>query len=108
MYPGTLVSYVYKLEQIFVKTDFFASRPKQWLMRSGCTGGHYDPVQIEFLYLLLDRRDPFFGTGVQVMLSMHYIRQLLNILRYLGNIYISPDIYATVTHENANAGIRHA
>jgi hypothetical protein len=54
MYPGTLVSYVYKLKQILVEACFFASRPKQWLMGPGCAGGYYNPVQIKFLYFLLD------------------------------------------------------
>ena len=55
MDPGTLVADIGHLKEIGIETHFTNRIPKERLMGPRCTGGHDNPVQVEFLHPLLNQ-----------------------------------------------------
>jgi len=59
MHPRTLISYVDKLEEIFIQASFLTGGSEEGLMGSRSAGSYYNPVQLVFFDASFDCRDSF-------------------------------------------------
>ena len=104
MYPGALVADIGHLEHVGVKPG-----GPQAVLEKGCVGegrttGHHHPVEVVLDDPFGDGLDRILGAGVQVILSVDYIRQAGGVMGDGRHIQEPADIRAAVADKYPDAG----
>ena len=68
------------------------------------TGSNHDPIQCLFLYFFLNGFLGIIGTGIQVTLGIHHVRERLSIRGDYRYIDHTSNIGSAVTHKDSNSG----
>jgi hypothetical protein len=105
MDPRTLITNISHLKDISIQPCFPKCFSEQWLMGPWSAGGHHDPVQVIFLYTLLDLLLGILGAGKEISVGHDHIWQGCRIVPHLRDVHDAPNIDASMADKDPYAGL---